>query len=158
MKNTRSILVGVGIAISVISAFVMYQKTNSAITGIDIINPERVSLGKTLYAQQCAACHGKNLEGQTRNWRQPLPDGSFPAPPHDASGHTWHHPGAVLFDVTKFSRTRSGEKSSKSNMPAFGPTLSDDEIWAVLSYIKSQWPEAIQQHHDALNQQHRLLK
>jgi mono/diheme cytochrome c family protein len=112
-------------------------------------------MGKALYAKNCASCHGKNLEGQTPNWRQPMPDGSFPAPPHDASGHTWHHPDALLFKVTKYSRTQSGDKSFKSNMPAFEKTLSDDEIWSVLSYIKSTWPDAIQQRHDTLNQQYR---
>ena len=28
-------------------------------------------------------------------------------------------------------------------MPAFGGALSDDEIWAVLAYIKSSWPREI---------------
>ena len=28
-------------------------------------------------------------------------------------------------------------------MPAFGQTLSDAEIWAVLAFIKSRWPEEI---------------
>jgi mono/diheme cytochrome c family protein len=28
-----------------------------------------------------------------------------------------------------------------SNMPAFGSVLSDEEITAVLTYIKSTWPE-----------------
>jgi mono/diheme cytochrome c family protein len=26
-------------------------------------------------------------------------------------------------------------------MPAFGQTLSDEKIWAVLAFIKSRWPE-----------------
>ena len=26
-----------------------------------------------------------------------------------------------------------------SDMPAFGDRLSDDEIWAVLAFIKSRW-------------------
>jgi mono/diheme cytochrome c family protein len=28
-------------------------------------------------------------------------------------------------------------------MPAFGDKLSDDDIWAVLAYIKSRWPTEI---------------
>ena len=53
--------------------------------------------GAALYARHCAACHGANLEGQPE-WRSPKADGSYPAPPHDAEGHTWHHDDAMLTD------------------------------------------------------------
>jgi mono/diheme cytochrome c family protein len=33
-------------------------------------------------------------------------------------------------------------------MPAFGETLTDDQIIAVLSYIKSTWPQSIRDSHD----------
>ncbi|MCY4361382.1 MAG: c-type cytochrome, partial [Gammaproteobacteria bacterium] len=46
-----------------------------------------VSAGQTLYQEQCAACHGANLEGQP-NWRSANDDGTLPAPPHDETGHT----------------------------------------------------------------------
>lgn len=59
-----------------------------------------VALGQRVYAGQCAACHGMQLEGQA-NWRERGPDGRLPAPPHDASGHTWHHPDEQLFQITK---------------------------------------------------------
>ena len=154
MKSRANIMV-IGVALLIVIGFFIFDQSSQARTGVDPKNPEFVAMGKALYAKNCASCHGKNLEGQTPNWRQPLPDGSFPAPPHDASGHTWHHPDAMLFKVTKYSRTQSGDKSFKSNMPAFEKTLSDNEIWSVLSYIKSTWPEAIQQRHDTLNQQYR---
>ncbi|MEC8372046.1 MAG: c-type cytochrome, partial [Pseudomonadota bacterium] len=59
-----------------------------------------VAKGKSVYKSQCAACHGFSLRGQ-RNWRVRKPDGKLPAPPHDKSGHTWHHSSKVLFDYTK---------------------------------------------------------
>jgi hypothetical protein len=59
-----------------------------------------VELGRQVYARECASCHGVDLEGQP-NWRVRLPNGRMPAPPHDASGHTWHHGDKVLFDITK---------------------------------------------------------
>src|SRR6516165_7158925 len=43
-----------------------------------------VARGKVVYAQQCAPCHGANLEGQP-NWRERLPNGRLPGPPHDAT-------------------------------------------------------------------------
>jgi mono/diheme cytochrome c family protein len=154
MKSRANIMV-IGVALLIVIGFFIFDQSSQARTGADPKNLEFVAMGKALYAKNCASCHGKNLEGQTPNWRQPLPDGIFPAPPHDASGHTWHHPDAMLFKVTKYSRTQSGDKSFKSNMPAFEKTLSDNEIWSILSYIKSTWPDAIQQRHDTLNQQYR---
>ena len=69
-------------------------------------DPQVVALGKTIYQAQCAACHGARLEGQP-NWRERDNAGRLPAPPHDASGHTWHHPDAVLFDITKHGAAKA---------------------------------------------------
>ena len=99
--------------------------------------------GARLYDEHCAACHGADLEGEP-NWRQRRADGTLPAPPHDASGHTWHHPDQQLFDITKFGTAALVGGDYKSNMLGFGEVLSDDEIWAVLAYIRSRWPEEIQ--------------
>jgi mono/diheme cytochrome c family protein len=103
------------------------------------VDPEQVKLGARLYAQQCAACHGAKLEGQP-DWRRRLPNGRLPAPPHDESGHTWHHPDHVLFAITRNGLVPPyASKGYESDMPAFAGKLSDDEIWAVLAYIKSHW-------------------
>ena len=40
-------------------------------------------------------------------------------------------------------------------MPIYGGVLSDDEIVAVLSWIKAQWPPEIRQRHDEINVQYR---
>jgi mono/diheme cytochrome c family protein len=64
----------------------------------------------------------------------------MPAPPHDESGHTWHHPPQVLFGITKFGFVPPFAPAGyESDMPAFAGTLSDDEIRAVLAYIESHW-------------------
>jgi mono/diheme cytochrome c family protein len=105
-------------------------------------DPELVALGEQVYAQQCASCHGADLEGQP-DWQRQLPDGGLPAPPHDASGHTWHHPDVLLFGITKFGGQALAPAGFKSNMPAFADQLSDREIWAVLAFIKSRWPADI---------------
>ncbi|WP_316980019.1 c-type cytochrome [Shumkonia mesophila] len=39
----------------------------------------------------------------------------------------------------------------KSGMPAFGEALSDEQIWAVLAFIKSTWPEPVRQRQDLMN-------
>lgn len=96
--------------------------------------------GKQIYESRCAACHGAKLEGQP-NWRQRLPSGKLPAPPHDETGHTWHHPAPLLFNITKHGIEPYAPPGYRSDMPAFRDLLSDDDIRAVLAYIKSTWPE-----------------
>jgi mono/diheme cytochrome c family protein len=107
-------------------------------------NLEQVARGKAVYERHCTACHGAKLEGQP-NWEEKLPTGRMPAPPHDASGHTWHHPDAVLFGITKHGLVpgRYAPPRYESDMPAFGGTISDDDIGAVFAYVKSTWPDKI---------------
>jgi mono/diheme cytochrome c family protein len=95
--------------------------------------------GRDLYLQYCASCHGENLEGQP-NWQTRLANGRLPAPPHDASGHTWHHSDEVLFRIVK-EGLGAISPGYENDMPAFGDVLSDAEIEAILAYIKSTWPE-----------------
>jgi mono/diheme cytochrome c family protein len=105
----------------------------------------RLEMGKQLYQEFCAVCHGANLEG-AENWQTPLEDGSLPPPPHDETGHTWHHGDQLLFDYTKFGGAAMLAQMGvemKSGMPAFEGQLTDDEIRAILDYIKSTWPQRI---------------
>ena len=99
-----------------------------------------ISLGKTHYAKHCASCHGAKLEGQP-DWKRQLSSGRMPAPPHDASGHTWHHPDGVLFRIIKEGPAAVVGDGYQSDMPGFGNILTDEDIRAVLSFIKSRWPE-----------------
>jgi mono/diheme cytochrome c family protein len=99
-----------------------------------------IARGETLYAGRCASCHGAKLEGQP-DWKSPLPSGRMPAPPHDASGHTWHHPDGVLFRITKEGPAAVVDGGYESDMPGFGDILGDEDIRAVLAFIKSTWPE-----------------
>jgi S-disulfanyl-L-cysteine oxidoreductase SoxD len=114
-------------------------------------DPSVLAKGQRLYAAQCASCHGARLEGQP-NWRERGPDGKLPAPPHDASGHTWHHPDELLFRITKHGVAKAANlRDYGSAMPAYEGVLSDEEIVAVLSWIKAQWPASIRSRHDELN-------
>lgn len=113
--------------------------------------PYIVELGKTIYVAQCASCHGANLEGEP-NWRRPNADLTMPAPPHDGTGHTWHHTDEVLFRLTKYGLAKYlNQQNYKSNMPVYEDVLTDDEIRAVLSYIKSRWSKEIRERHDQIN-------
>jgi len=107
--------------------------------------------GQALYGRFCASCHGADLEGQPDR-QSPKPDGTYPAPPHSAEGHTWRHDDAMLLDYAK----RGGAATLAdmgvefaSAMPAFGDVLTEEEIEAILAFIASTWPEEIRQAHEA---------
>ena len=111
-----------------------------------------LALGQKVYQAQCAACHGAQLQGQP-NWRERDASGRLPAPPHDASGHTWHHPEEVLFRITKYGVAKAANlKDYDSAMPAYEGVLSDAEIVAVLSWIKSQWPQRVRAANDEVDE------
>jgi len=110
-----------------------------------------VAQGRQVYMAHCASCHGAQLQGQP-NWRERGADGRLPAPPHDASGHTWHHPDELLFRITKLGVVRAAQlQDYQSSMPAYEGVLSDEQILAALSWIKAQWPADIRAKHDQLN-------
>lgn len=111
--------------------------------GIDPTNPAKLAIGQEIYVEHCAACHGANLQGQP-DWRQRRADGRLPAPPHDASGHTWHHSDAELFAMVHDGLVPPlAPEGYQSDMPAYGDILSDDEIRAVLAFIQSKWPAEV---------------
>lgn len=99
----------------------------------------QVAFGGEIYRERCAVCHGADLEGQLE-WKIRKPNGRLPAPPHDETGHTWHHPDEHLFRITKRGlKPPLAPDGYQSDMPAFADVLTDAEIWAALAYIKSRW-------------------
>ncbi len=79
--------------------------------------------GEQLYAANCQVCHG-DREGT---------GGTGGAPPHNETGHTWHHPDAQLNDWILNGKLGFGE------MPAFKDVMSEGQVEAVLTYIKTWW-------------------
>lgn len=100
---------------------------------------DEIARGREVYAGSCASCHGANLEGQP-NWQSVGPSGRYPAPPHDPSGHTWHHSDRVLAQIIYYGTAALVGNGYESDMPGFRETLSEEDILAVLAFIKSTWP------------------
>ena len=99
-----------------------------------------------------SAPHKESARAQSPpNWQERLPNGRMPAPPHDASGHTWHHPDDMLFRITK-EGVSAVVPGYESDMPAFVGVLSDEEIRAVLAFIKTSWPERERRNQEARSQ------
>lgn len=108
--------------------------TVTAAHGLDV---PKVARGAQVYKAHCAACHGANAEGAP-NWHRAGPDGKYPAPPLNGTGHDWHHPTSAL------KRTiREGTGKLGGNMPAWKDKLTDSDIEAVIAWFQSRWPEEV---------------
>ena len=144
-------VVGATAAITVLGGgLVWWMITGGEPTKPDPSSRSLVAHGKAVYAQQCASCHGTNLEGQP-NWRDRLPNGRLPAPPHDKTGHTWHHSDKQLFEMVE-NGTAAVVPGYESDMPAYKRILSNVDIWAVLSFIESTWPADNRERQQRLSQ------
>lgn len=83
--------------------------------------------GKALYATYCFQCHGGETGGKLRD----IP------PPHNANGHTWHHPDQQLTQIILEGLSFSAPDQPK--MPAFRDRLTVEQVQAILAYIKTWW-------------------
>ena len=93
----------------------------------------KIAAGEELYTQSCASCHGADLQGDS-DWRVMKEDGSFPPPPQDSSGHTWHHGDDLLVEIIL-----DGSEFPQSRMPAFAGQLTEAEVLSILEFFKSTW-------------------
>lgn len=98
----------------------------------------RVTRGEAIYNATCIACHGGPTGGSMMDY----------PPRHNASGHTWHHPDCELKTVIKDGGNAMTEQMRRMmappgapTMPVFRDRLSDEEIDAVLAFIKTMWTE-----------------
>ena len=143
----RLVLAGVIlVALAALGAVLVLGKRragNGEAAGISVLGKElgaeEIARGDALYAEYCAACHGANLEGQP-DWQTPRADGSLPAPPHDATGHTWHHPDRMLMAIIQDGMS-AVVPDYQGTMPPFRGILSDEDAARILGFIKSRWPE-----------------
>ena len=150
-RGKQLALAGGVVAVTVLLVVLNPFKPDNASLRLRPGDTKVTELGRQIYVNRCAACHGAKLEGQPA-WRERDAQGRLPAPPHDASGHTWHHTDDLLFRITKFGVAKAANMPTyESVMPAYEGVLRDDEIVAVLSWIKSQWPAGIQSKHDEMN-------
>ncbi len=99
-----------------------------------------IANGRQVYEQYCAACHGAQGEGAA-NWKKRDNKGEMPAPPHNETGHTWRHSDDRLFGIIANGQRHPFNKTDRLTMPAFGTRLTDQEIRAVINYLKTLWTD-----------------
>lgn len=135
----------IGVVITVGDLF-WERYTNQTAISADHTNAAQVGLGHTLYDQHCAYCHGLNLAGKP-DWDGDYPNGNRPALPLDGTAPTWRLGDRDLFDVIKYGGQPFSPPTYINDMPAFETELADADIWAVIAFMKSRWPQ------DALTRQ-----
>ncbi|MTI10842.1 c-type cytochrome [Curvivirga aplysinae] len=150
MSRNLPVLIAIVAVIGLLSVYFNSLSEQEEQFTISYKDREAVRAGRILYADNCASCHGKRLEGEP-NWRSRNADGTLPAPPHTEEGHTWHHPDFALFQTVKYGGQSDSSIGFISNMPAYDELLTDKEIHDILAFIKSNWPANIQAGHDAMN-------
>lgn len=146
--KVKVIVAGLVVAVAAVAGILVFMDRDTPLLrpGDKVL----VARGAQIYAQNCASCHGDNLEGAP-DWQTRRADGKLPAPPHDETGHTWHHGDQVLFDLTKYGLAAMLNEDYATDMPVYDGVLPDQDIVAVLSFIKSRWPAEVQSRHDQVN-------
>ena len=123
-----------------------YQGFRERYTGIaDQHDEALVVYGKSIFDEYCSVCHGSKLGGELASGAT-VPEGQSPAPPLNGTAHSYHHADGELFGVVKHG-PGSLDARDWPRMPIFDRVLPDDDIWAVIAYIKSVWPKRIQLEH-----------
>ena len=145
--NQRNVLIGfVLVCVLALVVFILRSGSRPATAPTDranVTNAALVTQGKHIYATRCAGCHGSDLKGE-QGWPQPRPNGVMPASPLNQSGQAWQRDDQWLFTTIKQGGQSTAASGYTSSMPAFGGGLTNADIWAVISYIKSTWPKHIQ--------------
>ncbi|WP_155806618.1 c-type cytochrome [Mariprofundus ferrooxydans] len=101
-------------------------------------SPEQVELGARVFADNCAQCHGLQAQGLVKDWKQRLPDGSYPPPPLNGSAHAWHHRLPLLVEIIQ-----QGGALYDGKMPGFKSSLSEAEQRAAIAWFQSLWSDEI---------------
>ncbi len=104
-----------------------------------------IARGANLYRENCVQCHRDNAQG-TPDWHKKDASGNYPPPPLNGTAHTWHHPKSLLLELI-----RDGSKI----MPAFGATLSDEEITDIIHWFQSLWPDEVYSSWAQINQSYK---
>ena len=110
-----------GVALLVAAALVFTTRAPAQDEETESVSTEVLELGETIYSANCAACHGAEGEGYASVQNAPALNGSE---------HAWHHPDEQIISLIR---------EGGMQMPAVGADWSDEEIEAVLSYVKAWW-------------------
>lgn len=141
----RFVTVAAVIAAGITVASIYWDRlSNETATAADFANPAQVALGHSLYDQHCAFCHGAELAGKP-GWDGDYPTGGRPPLPLDGAGAIARLSDRDLFDIAKFGGQPFSPPTYKNDMPGFEGRLADADLWAIIAFVKSRWPEPVRE-------------
>lgn len=82
------------------------------------LDPELAAVGRQVYVESCASCHGCEGEGAP-NWQVRNELGELPPPPHDTEGYTWMHSDSVLYHTVSEGRADDLQCFGQANDACF---------------------------------------
>jgi mono/diheme cytochrome c family protein len=128
-------LLGAGVVAVVAGVWLVSASVPSWASSLSTALRER--RGQEVYNANCASCHGGPTGGRIDDY----------PPPHNANGHTWHHPDCALVRVTRDGSSGTPEYTPPGAIPmqGFKDKLSPADIEAVIAYIKTMWTPAQRQ-------------
>jgi mono/diheme cytochrome c family protein len=86
---------------------------------------ESIAIGRSLYTQNCAVCHGDDGRGDGPQASQ------LPVMPADFRQHVPYHQDEFFFLVIS--------NGLGDIMPAFGEQLTEEEIWHLVNFLKAEF-------------------
>jgi mono/diheme cytochrome c family protein len=93
-------------------------------------DPKAITAGKNIFAKNCAFCHGENAKGDIG---PDLTDKAFLYAEGDVPDDDYFE---IINNGTTPGMVEEGRRA-KGGMPPFKNTLSKDEMWSVIAYIRS---------------------
>jgi mono/diheme cytochrome c family protein len=90
-----------------------------------------ISAGGALYVQNCATCHGKSGMGDGEAGKSLTPSPALLA---------WMIQRPVAVDEYLMWTISEGGADFKTSMPAFKGTLTRDQIWQIIAYMRAGFP------------------
>jgi cytochrome c oxidase cbb3-type subunit 2 len=110
-------------------------KKKRVVSDVDIENPlagnaEAIAIGKELFEENCSMCHGDNGEGDIG---PSVIDDVFLYVKGDLADNNYYE---IINNGTDEGMVKKG-RTAKGGMPPFGDELQKDEIWSLVSFIRS---------------------
>lgn len=135
-------VVGLG-AVALAIAVIAYVSANSRSVELraSVTNKEQVAVGRRVYQDNCEACHGVQLKGLPTWHKTVQGDVSRAGTALNTVGDVWQASDNHIFQVIS-EGTRpipEGAQPVIIHPEPFKGTLTEDEIWGVMAFIKTTW-------------------